>query len=146
MLRRIGLRRLARHARRDLIPIFAIHLPGASHEPLTLETTHARWLRCRHTSSPACSTETLEPEHAARTRHHLARHATRRARRRLTDLQSAVGPGSPRSQPCWDRASWPGDRGLMGAYASSRLVTALGWLTVMAVGGCVVALAAAALV
>lgn len=33
-----------------------------------------------------------------------------------------------------------GDRELMGAYASTRLVTALGWLTVAAVGACVAAL------
>jgi Mn2+/Fe2+ NRAMP family transporter len=39
-----------------------------------------------------------------------------------------------------------GDRELMGEYTSSRLVTGLGWLTVVAVGGCVVALAAASLV
>jgi len=39
-----------------------------------------------------------------------------------------------------------GDRELMGEYTSSRLVTGLGWLTVAAVGGCVVALAAASLV
>jgi Mn2+/Fe2+ NRAMP family transporter len=39
-----------------------------------------------------------------------------------------------------------GDSELMGAYVSSRLVTTLGWMTVTAVGGCVVALAAAALV
>lgn len=38
------------------------------------------------------------------------------------------------------------DPELMGGYVSTRLVTALGWLTVTAVGGCVVALAAAALV
>ena len=39
-----------------------------------------------------------------------------------------------------------GDRELMGDYVSSRLVTILGWLTVTAVGGCVVALATAELV
>src|SRR3954453_6088977 len=39
-----------------------------------------------------------------------------------------------------------GDRELMGEYTSSRLVTTLGWVTATAVGGCVVALAAASLV
>jgi Mn2+/Fe2+ NRAMP family transporter len=38
-----------------------------------------------------------------------------------------------------------GDRGLMGRYASSRLVTSLAWLTVAAIGACVLALGIASL-
>ena len=73
---------------------------GAPHTPLTLETTRARLAsleahelaglldRLPHPVAGAML-ETLEPAHAARTRHHLARrHATRRARRRLTNFHA----------------------------------------------------------
>ena len=100
VLRRVGLRRLAARLSQNLIPVSAIHPPGALHTPLTLETSRARLAsleahelaglldRLPHPVAGAML-ETLEPAHAARTRHHLARrHATRRARRRLTNFHA----------------------------------------------------------